>query len=131
MDGGVFGVPGAHVWIGCFANTNKGAKGLMGSFTHEPRVMGGHVTVFALGQFAVQVFAERRTAEYDGPLAVRPGPWERLLIEIWPPDTRSVDKAYLPIWPPPLAFADDNALGALFDRFLALGPQHGPQRADS
>jgi hypothetical protein len=103
MDGEVFRVPGARVWIGWFANTNEGAKGTMGG-----RVVAGHVTVFALGQFVVQVFVERRTVEYHGTLAVGPGPWERLLVEIWPPD-RSVNKEDLAVWPPPLAFADDDA----------------------
>ena len=31
MDGEVSNVSGAHVWIGCFANTNDGAKGTMSS----------------------------------------------------------------------------------------------------
>ena len=31
MDGEVSNVPGAHVWIGCFANTNDGTKGTMSS----------------------------------------------------------------------------------------------------
>jgi len=126
MEGEVFRVSGARVWIGCFANTNEGAKGIMGGLTHEDRVVAGHVTVFALGQFVVQVFVERRTAGYHGPLAVGPGPWERLLIEIWPPDMRSVNKEDLTVWPPPLAFADDDALGALFDRFFTFGTRPLP-----
>jgi hypothetical protein len=100
MDGEVSNVPGAHVWIGCFANTNDASKGTMSS----------------------QVFVERRTAGYDGPLAVGPGPWERLLIEIWPQN-----KEGLAVWPPPLAFANDNQLGMLFDRFFTGGARPSPR----
>src|SRR5262245_57684527 len=76
MDGEVSNVSGAHVWIGCFANTNDGAKGTMSSPKTADGIVAGHVTVVALGQFVVQVFVERRLAGY-GPLAAGPGPWER------------------------------------------------------
>ena len=122
MDGEVSSVPGSHVWIGCFANTNDGAKGTMSSLKHADGVVAGHVTVFALGQFVVQVFVERRTAGYRGPLAVGPGPWERLLIEIWPQPNED-----LAVWPPPLAFADDNAISTLFDRFFTGGVRPSPR----
>jgi len=82
----------------------------------------GHVTVVALGQFVVQVFVERRMAGYDGPLAAGPGPWERLLIEIWPQN-----KEGLAVGPSPLAFANDNPLGMLFDRCFTGGARPSPR----
>jgi len=40
---------------------------------------------------------------------------------------RSVNKEDLTVWPPPLAFADDDALGALFDRFFTFGTRPLPR----
>jgi len=102
----------------------------MAGLTLQDRVVIAHVSVFALGQFAVQVFVERRTAQYHGDFPVRSGPWRQLLIEIWPPGTRSVIPEYTPVWPPPLAF-DDDGLGRLFDRFLDLRAERGPYRSSS
>ena len=131
MAGGVLPIPGTHIWVGCFAKENDGAKGLLAGLVHEPHVVSAHVSVFALGQFTVQVFVERRTAGYFGNLAVRPGPWDRLLIEVWPPDTRSATPESIPVWPPPLAFGDDNSLSALCNRFLALGAEGMPYHSGS
>jgi hypothetical protein len=127
MESGVLAVPGAHVWIGCFGLENKGSKGLMAGLTLQDRAVIAHVSVFALGHFAVQVFVERRTAWYQGDFPVRPGPWQQLLIEAWPPDSRSINPQYMPVWPPPLSF-DDDGLGRLFDRFLDLRVERGPYR---
>ena len=41
----IAGVPGAHVWIGSFANTNDRAKGTMSSLKHADVIVAGHVTV--------------------------------------------------------------------------------------
>jgi hypothetical protein len=60
----------------------------------------GHVSTIVVGNLALQVLTVNAPAEYsDGGVVVKPspGPWDHLLIGIWPPSRQQY-------WPPPLAF---------------------------
>jgi len=116
---------GAHVWIGRYASKNDGVLGSAACLTRPGHAIQAHLSTFALGEFAVQVLVERGTAGQGGRfLVARPGPWDSLLIEIWPP---TADKA---VWPPARAVLE-RGFEPLFNRFLALdaeSPPHGPNR---
>jgi hypothetical protein len=116
---------GAHVWIGRYASKNDGVLGSAACLQGPNHSIQAHLSLFALGQFAVQVLVERSTAGQGSTLLVtRPGPWDSLLVEIWPP---TVDEA---VWPPARAVLRAG-FEPLFSRFLALGaesPPHGPNR---
>lgn len=63
----------------------------------------GNATTLIVGHLALQVFAVHPKPEYkNNPMNVapRPGPWDDLLVQIWPAKTRSVS------WPPPQTFTD-------------------------
>lgn len=116
---------GAHVWLGRYGSQNYGVLGLISSLTFEDRILRAHVSTFAVGQFTVQVLVERHSVG-KAIIAARPGPWDELLIPIWPPPpllhrTRQ-------FWPPQLSITERD-FNALFERFLALGVQRGPYRA--
>jgi hypothetical protein len=62
----------------------------------------GQVSTFLVGSLAIQVVTVSLPAKYsDGAIRLRPtkGPWDELLVPIWPPK-RNV------YWPPILAFMD-------------------------
>lgn len=111
---------GAHVWIGRYASKNDGVLGSAACLRGPHHAIQAHLSTFALGQFAVQVLVERSTAGQRGRLLVaRPGPWDTLLIEIWPP---TADTA---VWPPARVVLR-RGFEPLFSRFLARGGRPVP-----
>jgi len=118
---------GAFVWIGRYASKDNGLHGLATTMTQADRVSRAHLSMFALGQFAIQVLVERGAVGQRERLAVRPGPWDQLLSQIWPPPTLFGANGGLFFWPPPSLITAGNA-GAIFDRFLAFGVKRGPDR---
>ena len=119
---------GAHVWLGRYGSKNDGVHGLSATMAHPSSR--AHISTFAVGQFAVQILVERSAIGQRDRLAVRPGPWEQMLSEIWPPPPILETRGGLLAWPPPLAISAAT-FESLFDRFLALGAQRGPYRKDS
>ena len=115
------GMPfGATVWIGKYSGANNGVHHSASGLFTDPatRRINGHMSTFAIGQLLVQVFVERSAP--DHPIAVRPGPWEETLLEIWPPlieHCTAMGGAI--VWPPPRSL-DDGGFEAAFRRF-ALG----------
>jgi len=118
---------GAFVWIGRYASKDNGLHGLATTMTQADRVSRAHLSMFALGQFAIQVLVERGAVGQRERLAVRPGPWDQLLSQIWPPPTLFGANGGLFFWPPPSLITAGNA-GAIVDRFLAFGVKRGPDR---
>jgi hypothetical protein len=114
---------GAHVWLGRYDDKNDGVLSLATSMTYEDRVPRAHVSTFAIGRFVVQTLVERASVGMARVAAARPGPWDRLLIPIWPPPPL-LHRTRMP-WPPPL-FIRAAGLDALFDRFLSLDSPRGP-----
>ena len=100
---------GAHVWLGFYTGKNDGVQSIAARLTRTPGVAEGYSLMFAVGQFAVQVFAERRSAGHD--IYIRPGHWDKTLVEIWPPTARAA-------WPPPLPLTESD-FGSVFQRFMA------------
>jgi hypothetical protein len=110
--------PDRSFWIGHYGDANSGVIGLSSTVTHAPEVFGAHVSTFALGQFAIQIFAERRTAGLRGEFAYRSGAWNDTLIEIWPPPTVPLIRGIPVMWPPEHALTRETFQN-LFERFLA------------
>jgi hypothetical protein len=109
---------GAHVWLGRYDSKNDGVLGLAASMTSEDRIPRAHISTFAVGRFVVQTLVERSSIG-RAIVAARPGPWDRLLIPIWPP-LPLLHRTRMP-WPPPL-FITARGFDVLFDRFFDLGP---------
>jgi hypothetical protein len=111
---------GATVWVGRYADHNRGVHcSSAGLFTKPDRVIDGHVLTFAVGQCMIQVFVKR--AAPDHPVAVKPGPWRELLLEIWPPLLECSVTGAAVMWPPPLS-ARKLGIDTLLRRFADLGP---------
>jgi hypothetical protein len=66
------------------------------------KIAKGSATTLIVGHLAVQVLAVHPLPEYEdktiNEIAPRPGPWDDLLVQIWPANSRST------IWPPRLTF---------------------------
>jgi len=66
------------------------------------RIALGNATTFIVGHLALQVFVihplpqQHKNDPID--VAPRPGPWDELLVQVWPPKTHSLN------WPPGLTF---------------------------
>ncbi len=119
---------GAHVWLARYGSKNDGVHGLTATLAHPDSR--AHISTFAIGQLAVQVLVERSALGQRDRLAVRPGQWERMLSQIWPPPPLLESRSGPLAWPPPLAISAAT-FDSLFDRFLALGAQRGPYRPNS
>jgi hypothetical protein len=102
------------VWLTRYAGRNDGVLSDTVALTLQNRVIGCHVSAFALGQFAVQVCVHRLNP--GEVVATRPGPWDRLLVAIWPLQARPVT------WPPTLAVANPQGFDTLFNRFFSPLP---------
>ena len=93
-----------RVWIGRSSLNGLHADGTdVGIVTPDGTMIAkGNATTFIVGHLAIQVFAVHPLPEYKdktiNEIAPRPGPWNELLIQIWPANSRSVT------WPPPLTF---------------------------
>jgi len=113
MNGGM--PSGATVWIGRYGEENPGVQNsAAGLFTRPDRRIDGYVMTFAVGKLAVQIFVERSTPGH--PVSVHPGPWNELLLEIWPPLLECSVTGAAVVWPPSLT-ADAGLFNALFHRF--------------
>jgi hypothetical protein len=121
---------GAYVWLGRYDSKNDGVRGLAGSMTYADRLPRAHGSLFAVGQLAIQILVERSAVGQRDRLATRPGPWDQMLSQIWPPPSIFETNDPLLPWPPPVAITDQT-FDATFDRFLALGAQRGPYRPNS
>jgi hypothetical protein len=98
---------GTVVWIGRHAQSNV-VDGI-GRFLHASDsatnpLTEGHVTSFLLFRLIIQVFTLRVKPQFQHvdlmTVHLKPGPWNRSLIQIWPARQR------LASWPPPLSFSD-------------------------
>src|SRR5262249_1500508 len=102
-------IAGAHVWLACYLGGPNTLHCLTAVLTRAEGVA-GHVSTTAIGHFACQVFVDRTTAGLPGVTSMQLGPWEELLVQIWPPHSPLVK------WPS-LRGADDLGLAKLFRRF--------------
>jgi hypothetical protein len=75
----------------------------------------GCATTFVIGRLVIQVLSVKLrpdTPRLPLQLHMRPGPWDRRLVQIWPIEKRRVH------WPPPESFSDlDDGLLNLRRRF--------------
>jgi hypothetical protein len=113
---------GARVWVGRYS-PGGGVHSLSARLLTADRVLGAFVSTFTIGEFAVHALIERRSA---GHLVIRPparpGPWDRMLLSIWPPRrVADIDIRGL-LWPPTLGMNAAD-LDKLFDRFMAPGSE--------
>ena len=105
---------GTSNWLGRFDRSNLSfvqAQRLFGS-TAATVIGDGYLTTFALARLAIQVLTVRRHADHRATrvtLDVHSGPWDRALVQIWPP--RAIVQ-----WPPALSFSEER-LTALCKRF--------------
>jgi len=115
---------GVVVWRGRFVGQNNSCDYLAHSLgSPKTRAQAGLVSTFLIGYLVVQVFAYHLGElgvrdRYR--MKVRPGPWSRSLIEVWPIASPGLT------WPPALAF---NAKGVTYlsQRFgTGPGPENGP-----
>jgi len=114
---------GARVWAGRYSQRPNGLHGLSARLVNRDRALDACVSMFSLGQFALQVFVERLSAGQ----AVRPawhaGPWDQLLIGIWPPPRfADIDGVGL-MWPPTRSITSEGMFYEVFSRFAALRPK--------
>lgn len=86
-------VGGAHVWLACYLGGREKLHGLTAGLTRAEGVA-GHITTMAIGNFACQVLVDRTTAGHSGVTGMQMGPWDELLMQIWPP------RAPVVKWPP-------------------------------
>lgn len=108
---------GAHVWIARYGSRNSGIHALSEHLARPGGDVCTHISTFALGQFAVQVFVERDAAGYTRD--------PERLIEIWPPSTDTLIRAFPVRWPPLYALSATEFL-ALTQRLLGLSAEGGP-----
>lgn len=98
-----------RVWIGRSALNGLHADGTevaLNGPDGASKIATGNASTFIVGHLALQVFAVHSLPEHKGKYADSvfdsvqsgPGPWNQLLVQIWPAHTRTVT------WPPPLTF---------------------------
>jgi hypothetical protein len=98
-----------RIWIGRHQSSNiafcSGRRLSGATPTDKPALSDGYVTTLAIARLAVQILTVRRAPNHhdEGRLSLRshPGPWNNLLIGIWPP----VAGIW---WPPTLSFSEPN-----------------------
>ena len=115
---------GAHVWLGRYDGTNDGVMSVATSLTQEDRIPRAHLSTFAIGRLLVQALVERNSVGRVI-VAARPGPWDRLLIRLWPLPLLQRSRLF---WPPPI-FITARGFDAVFNRFFDPDVQRGPYRA--
>jgi hypothetical protein len=118
-----------RVWIG-----RSGLDGLLADGTivtiqkqDGVKIAFGSPTTFVVGHVALQVFTIHPLAGFESlhiDPAPRPGQWEKLLVELWPTKTYSVN------WPPLWTFTGNGIerhIGQLLFRWRMGQPaQHSP-----
>lgn len=119
---------GAYVWVGRYGSKNDGVHGSAATMTDTVRR--AHISTFAIGQFAIQVLVERSAQGQQGRFFIRPGPWQGLLSQVWPPPPILGSQTHPLAWPPPLTMSADT-FDDVFYRFYALGAKRGFHRPDS
>jgi hypothetical protein len=82
-----------NIWLGRYASSSIGAYGTDLGFDmpDAPHSGVGCVTTIIVGHVAVQVLALRVPAQFSADRIVvnpRAGSWERLLVQVWPVQTR-------------------------------------------
>jgi len=112
---------GTTVWIGRHAHSNivdGGSTHLNPSSAPNNPLAKSYVTTFALSRLILQVFTIRIKPEFEHvplTLHLKPGPWNRGLIQIWPITASRV------LWPPSLSFSDaGTSFEQLRKRFLNI-----------
>jgi hypothetical protein len=106
------------VWLARYSGDNH--LGLYGSYFWEggkpddPETIPGFCGTIFVGNLALQVLTLRKPEKVTRPVRVAPvpGPWARLLIQVWPTE-RKIQ------WPPPYSFSDGHPFPfpALIKRF--------------
>ena len=106
------------IWAGRYYGSSLGAYGtdLWLGLLDKTRAARACVTTIIVGHLAVQALVIRRLPGYEQTSLFadsKVGPWGGLLIEVWPPQTPSVE------WPPPLSFTNRGrtSIAALMDRW--------------
>jgi len=124
MNDGVNSELGARVWAGRYVTRPNGLHGLSVRLVGVDGALGACVSMFSLGQFAVQVLVERASARQEERQPWHAGPWEELLSSIWPPakpaDIRAVDLT----WPPSVSITSEEMFYEVFCRFASVSPKH-------
>lgn len=99
---------GTSMWLGRFERSNLSfiqAVRLFGTIPKANAPLGeGYVVTFALARLAIQILTVRRKPEHRSArvtLAVKPGPWERKLSQIWPIKPPMY-------WPPARSFSEEG-----------------------
>jgi hypothetical protein len=110
---------GARVWATRYLGENRSVNAIMASLISSGSVV-AHMSTFAIGQFALQVLVERRSAGYTIRVPTRSGPWNQLLLPIWPPSPVADIERSGPVWPPKIGIVDEKRFEELFERFSAL-----------
>ena len=97
-----------RVWIGRSALNGLHADGTDVGIDapDKTRIANGNASTFIVGHLALQVFAVHPLPEHKdkyedrifNEVPSRPGPWDELLIQVWPASSRTVT------WPPPRTF---------------------------
>ena len=96
-----------RIWLGRHESTNVtfcSGRRLSGAIPKDKPVLSeGYVTTLAIARLAIQILTVRRAPDHDDkgplPLRSRPGPWNDLLVGIWPPGAGVW-------WPPVLSFSE-------------------------
>lgn len=102
-------VVGAYVWLACYLGRPNTLHNLTAELTRAEGIA-GHMSTTAIGYFACQVFVDRAMAGQQVVTSVQPGPWDELLVQIWPP------LGSLVAWPP-VRGMDDLGFVKWFRRF--------------
>ena len=111
-----------NVWLGRGENI-PGVYCISSDMSDRPdprdSSVNGYVTTMAFGNLAIQVLTVRLSPPEFRPnrltTDLRPGPWENLLLRIWPPSPQTG-------WPLSMAFDGELGIEALSLRFRPEGP---------
>ena len=109
----------SYVWIGAYSRSGLSADGTDSSLNlpDVPKAAKASVSTFIIGYLAIQVVTIHNEPEHkNAPIedvVLKAGPWDKLLLNIWPVGTRAVT------WPPPLSFTHSGPLSIarLMDRW--------------
>lgn len=111
--------PATRVWIAACASQLGPycTSSDMGGVARElPGGVGGYVTTMCFGPLAIQVLAFKSSdllvATPRLTVETRPGDWDRLALQVWPPPAGPV------VWPAPLGLNGMRGLETFGDRFL-------------
>jgi hypothetical protein len=106
------------IWLGRYSRSSLGNFGtdMWIDFPEVTKAGNGCVTTLIVGHLAIQVLAVHVRPEYSHrtiEINSKPGPWNSILIPIWPSDSAVS-------WPPPVTFGSASArfpIGMLMDRW--------------